>query len=180
MEFKVRVVQDTVFFWRGGRSGGGRGRRGGGEKTSDSSNEFCLVELEFFGGVEAAGVSEGGGEVVGGFGEVGGEREGGDGDDGVFDCGRGEDSTVEVKKEGWGWGGGEGRACGTFFHFHTNACALGDGGSVGQCICSLVVVLNSVLEVGVFAEGVGRQVSFNCFQEFQVVWKKVVVVRVGA
>ena len=56
------------------------------------------------GGVEAAGVSEGGGEVVGGFGEVGGEREGGDGDDGVFDCGRGEDLTVEVKKEGWGWG----------------------------------------------------------------------------
>ena len=87
---------------------GGRGRRGGGEETSDSSDEFCLVELKFFGGVEAAGVGEGGGEVVGGFGEVGGEREGGDGDDGVFDCGRGEDSAVEVKKEGWGWGGGEG------------------------------------------------------------------------
>ena len=86
----------------------GRGRRGGGEETSDSSDEFCLVELEFFGGVEAAGVSEGGGEVVGGFGEVRGEREGGDGDDGVFDCGWGEDSTVEVKKEGWGWGGGKG------------------------------------------------------------------------
>ena len=58
--------------------------------------------MEFFGGVEAAGVGEGGGEVVGGFGEMGGEREGGDGDDGVFDCGGGEDSTMEVKKEGWG------------------------------------------------------------------------------
>ena len=87
---------------------------------------------------------------------------------------------VEVKKEGWGWGGGEGRVCGTFFHFHTNTCALGDGGNVGQCIRSLVVVLDSVLEVGFFAEGVGGQISFNCFQEFQVVWKKVVVVRVGA
>ena len=107
VEFKVRVVRDTVFFWGGGRSGGGRGRRGGGEETSDSSDEFCLVELEFFGRVEAAGVGEGGGEVVGGFGEVRGEREGGDGDDGVFDCGRGEDSAVEVKEEGWGWGGGE-------------------------------------------------------------------------
>ena len=53
------------------------------------------------------------------LGKWGGEREGGDGDDGVFDCGRGEDSTVEVGKEGWGWGGGEGRASGTFFHFHT-------------------------------------------------------------
>ena len=71
VEFKVRVVRDTVFFWGGGRSGGGRGRRGGGEETSDSSDEFRLVELKFFGGVEAAGVGEGGGEVVGGFGEVG-------------------------------------------------------------------------------------------------------------
>ena len=42
------------------------------------------------------------------LGKWGGEREGGDGDDGVFDCGRGEDSAVEVKKEGWGWGGGGG------------------------------------------------------------------------
>ena len=75
---------------------------------------------------------------------------------------------------------GEGRACGTFFRLHTDACALGDGGSVGQCIRSLVVVSNSVLEEGLFAEGVGGQVSFNCFQEFQVVWKEVVVVRVGA
>ena len=53
--------------WRGGGGGGA-----GGEETSDSSDEFCLVELKFFGGVEAAGVGEGGGEVVGGFGEVGG------------------------------------------------------------------------------------------------------------
>ena len=77
-------------FLGGGRSRGGRRRGGGREETSDSSDKFCLVELEFFGGVEAAGVGEGGGEVVGGFGEVGGEREGGNGDDGVFDCGGGK------------------------------------------------------------------------------------------
>ena len=35
---------------------GGWGPGGWGEEASDSSNEFCLVELEFFGGVEAAGV----------------------------------------------------------------------------------------------------------------------------
>ena len=64
--------------WRGEEEGGR------GEETCDGSDKFCLVELEFFGGVDAAGVGEGGGEVVGGFGEVGGEREGGDGDDGVF------------------------------------------------------------------------------------------------
>ena len=62
--------------------------------------------MEFFGGVEAAGIGEGGGEVVGGFGGVGGERKRGDGDDGVFNCG-GEDSAVEVKEEVWGGGGGE-------------------------------------------------------------------------
>ena len=33
--------------------------------------------------------------------------------------------------------------CGTFFHFHTNACTLEDGGSIGQCIRSLVVFLNT-------------------------------------
>ena len=117
--------------------------------------------MEFFGGVEAAAIGEGGGEVVGSFGERGGERKGGDGDDGVFNCGGGEDSTVEVKEEVWGWGGGEGRACGTFLHFHTNACALGDGGIIGQCISSLVLFSNSVLKVNGFAEGVGREVSFN-------------------
>ena len=36
----------------------------------------------------------GGGEVVGSFWVRGGEREGGDGDDGVFNCGGGEDLTV--------------------------------------------------------------------------------------
>ena len=59
------------------------GGLGGGdfEETSDGSHKFCLVEMEFFEGVEAAGIGEGGGEVVCSFGEMEGEREGGDGDD---------------------------------------------------------------------------------------------------
>ena len=98
MDFKVWVFQNTIFFWRGRGSGGGEGG-GGEEETGDGSNKFCLVELEFFGGVGAAGIGEGGGEGVCGFGEMGGEREGGDGDDGVFNCGGGEDLAGEVKEE---------------------------------------------------------------------------------
>ena len=62
--------------------------------------------MEFFGGVEAAWVGEGGGEVVGSFGERRGEEEEGDGDDGVFNSGGGEDSAVEVEAGGRGGGGG--------------------------------------------------------------------------
>ena len=79
---------------------------GGEEEAGDGGDKFCFVELEFFGGVEAAWVSEGDGEVVGSFGERRGEGEEGDGDDGVFYSGVGEDSAVEVKEEAGGRGGG--------------------------------------------------------------------------
>ena len=79
------------------RKGGWRGERGGsgGEEASDCSDEFCFVELEFFGGVEAARVGEGGGELVGSFGE-GGEGRGRKG------MGMMESFTVEGGKV-WQW-----------------------------------------------------------------------------
>ena len=78
----------------------------------------------------------------------------------VFLGGEG-DSGMEVKEEAGGWEGGEGRAGGTFFPLHENACALG--------ALALVVFSNKVLEGDGFVGGVGGEVSFNCFQEFQVV-----------
>ena len=65
---------------------------------------------------------------------------------------------------------------------HTNVYGLGYYGRGG-----LALALEGEGGLGcgrgwgvvVFVEGVGREVSFNCFQEFQVVEKKVVVVGVG-
>ena len=80
MEFKVRPGTGTgcprysLFLgrregWRGG-GGGGAGEK----KPVIVAMSFALLSWNSLGGVEAAGVSEGGGEVVGGFGEVkGGE-----------------------------------------------------------------------------------------------------------
>ena len=48
----------------------------------------------------------------------------------------------------------------TFFPLQANACTLGDGVSVGQCISSLVEFSDGVLEVDIFVGGVGREVSF--------------------
>ena len=158
--------QSFLFLSLGNTTFSGEGGVEGGEGlgASDGGDKFRIVELISLVGLKQEGQVRGVVELWAVLGKGGGRGRKGMGIMESFLQWRGGGFGDEGEGGGWGMGRGKGTSGWYLFSSSCRCQMLARWEAVLANAPSLVVLL----EVDSFVGGVGGEVSFNCFQEFQV------------